>query len=458
MFLEKIEKTWSTTLISFLIITSIIFFFSERKFIIIDFHIIENLKIDRVRLWIILLSIFILVGSVFSEFKLTFPFYFIITVLFIVFLSDNILTFFFLFESTVLPIIYVILNEGKRQERLKAAFYIFAYMMFGSFPLLFFLFIVWKNDVYFFSNYNFKLRFTFFPIFARIILAFLVKIPVYFFHSWLPKAHVEASTIGSVFLASLLLKLGSFGLYRFLYSIQWLNFSFFFISLGLVAFLFRRMLCLLQTDLKVIIAFSSIVHIRLNIALLSRLKENTCLSFLLVNLRHSFISGSIFLGFGINYRWIKRRSNILLKGLSLILPSFGFIWLLVCLFNRSLPPSIGFVGEVLIVNLIYSLINESILSIFFLVLGFFFIGFYCLVIYSLVIHGKAIFKRVYYFQVNEIILIFFCVNVLIPLIFFSWIYPSCNTYFCFLFIFVLNVYEYLFVAKRNEINCEQKTY
>jgi formate hydrogenlyase subunit 3/multisubunit Na+/H+ antiporter MnhD subunit len=85
---------------------------------------------------------FILIGRAFSEFTLTFPFYFITTILFVLFLSDNILAFFFLFERTVLPIIYVILNEGKRQERLKAAFYMFAYIVFGSFPLLFFLFIV----------------------------------------------------------------------------------------------------------------------------------------------------------------------------------------------------------------------------------------------------------------------------------------------------------------------------
>lgn len=400
----------------------------------------------------IVLTIFILIGRAFSEFKLTFPFYFITTVLFILFLSDNLLAFFFLFERTVLPIIYVILNEGKRQERLKAAFYMFAYIVFGSFPLLFFLFIVWKNSVYSFSNFNFKLRFTFFPIFARVILAFLVKIPVYFFHSWLPKAHVEASTTGSIFLAGLLLKLGSFGLYRFLYRMYWLNFSFFFVRFGLVAFLVRRMLCLLQTDLKVMIAFSSVVHISLNVVLLTSLKENTCIRFLLVNLRHSFISSSIFLGFGVNYRWIKRRSNILLKGLSLIIPSFGLIWLLICLFNRSLPPSIRFLGEVLLANLMYSIINESVVSSTLFILGLFFIGFYCLVIYSLAIHGKFFFKRVSYFQVNEVVLIFFCVNVFVPLLLFSWIYSSRNTYFNFFSHWLYCLCDYIYSNKRKKVN------
>lgn len=133
-----------------------------------------------------------------------------------------------------------------------------------------------------------------------MIFAFIVKIPVFFFHAWLPKAHVEASTLGSVFLAGLLLKLGSYGFYRFA-NIFAINLNSYILSLGIVASIIRRILCVIQTDLKVIIAFSSIVHIRINLIILAQIKRIVEESFIMANLRHSLISAALFLGFGRNY-------------------------------------------------------------------------------------------------------------------------------------------------------------
>jgi hypothetical protein len=100
----------------------------------------------------------------------------------------------------------------------------------------------------------------------------------------------------------------------------------------------------------------------------------------------------------------------------------------------------------------YSIINESVVSSTLFILGLFFIGFYCLVMYSLAIHGKFFFKRVSYFQVNEVVLIFFCVNVFVPLLLFSWIYSSRNTYSNFFSYWLYRLCSHIYFDERKKVN------
>jgi len=354
----------------------------------------------------------------FSEFIIKPAFVLMIIFLFFSFTINNLVIFFFSFESTLLPIIYTIIQDGLRQERLKASFYMFFYTIFSSLPLLFIILMINNTLIYSFDILT--ISYIYPPLFMLIVFAFLVKIPVFFFHAWLPKAHVEASTIGSVFLAGLLLKLGSYGFYRFV-NIFSINSSSYILRLGLVASIVRRLTCIVQTDLKVMIAFSSIVHIRINLIILAEIKIFVEESFILANLRHSAISAALFLGFGSNYAWLKRRSRLILKGIFLLSPVFFICWFIICFLNMSLPPSIGFVAEVLITSIIFSFSTNFFLIATLFTILFWLVGSYCLLLFSIISHGKYLHKRIIYFNNNNLCLLFFIECSLFPLLLISWI-------------------------------------
>ncbi len=358
------------------------------------------------------------IGRYFSEFNIKPAFLLIIIFLVLSFTINNLTVFFLSFERTLLPILYTIIQDGISQERLKASFYIFFYTIFRSLPLLFIILIINNTLIYSFdiitTNYIYP------SLFIIMVFAFLVKIPVFFFHAWLPKAHVEASTIGSVFLAGLLLNLGSYGVYRFS-NLFVININSYILRLGLVASILRRIICLIQTDLKVMIAFSSIVHIRINLIILSQMKTIVEESFIIANLSHSVISAALFLGFGRNYSWLKRRRSLLLKGIFILSPVFFFCWFLICFLNISLPPSIGFIAEVLIISIVFSFSINYILISFLISLLFWLVGRYCLILFSSISHGKYLQKNIIFFNNNNLCLVFFISYTISPLLLRTWL-------------------------------------
>lgn len=376
------------------------------------------IKFDVISFWILIIVLILWLRRSFSEFIIKPAFVLIMIFLFFSFTINNLVIFFFSFERTLLPIIYTIIQDGLRQERLKASFYIFFYTIFSSLPLLFIILIINNTLIYSFDVLT--ISYIYPPLFILIVFAFLVKIPVFFFHAWLPKAHVEASTIGSVFLAGLLLKLGSYGFYRFV-NIFSINNSSFILSLGLVASIVGSITCVIQTDLKVMIAFSSIVHIRINLIILSEIKTFVEESFILANLRHSAISAALFLGFGSNYAWLKRRSRLMLKGIFLLSPVFFMCWFIICFLNISLPPSIGFIAEVLITSIVFSFSTNFFLIATLFTILFWLVGSYCLLLFSIISHGKYLHKRIIYFNNNNLCLFFFIECSLFPLFLISWV-------------------------------------
>lgn len=215
-----------------------------------------------ISLWVVIFSKFSIGFSNFS----TVCFLRMFILLFYCFIISRYLFFYIFFEVVFVFMFIFLLSQGKTMERLQASFYIFFFTMIFSLPFLVFMVYCLIDgvgfDFYSFFSFNCYFRRLFWGF---IFLVFSVKLPLYGVHMWLPKAHVEAPVSGSMILAGVLLKLGGYGIIRFMPLVSFLNFfNSYFLSLlfyfSLYGGVILSFLCMRQNDLKIIIAYSSVVH------------------------------------------------------------------------------------------------------------------------------------------------------------------------------------------------------
>lgn len=179
-----------------------------------------------------------------------------------------------------------------------------------------------------------------------IFFTFAVKLPIYGLHFWLPMAHVEAPTFGSIILAGVLLKLGGVGLLRCLSLLDISSLSSFFLGYFIVFLIFVTLVCLFQSDFKRLVAYSSVSHI---IAIPILLLANNIMSskrVILIILFHGLRSPILFMLVGVLYSMFSRRQLIIIRGLILLSPLLSFILILAFFFTLSAPPFPSFVAEV----------------------------------------------------------------------------------------------------------------
>nr|AZZ89122.1 NADH dehydrogenase subunit 4 [Magadhaideus sp. n. SX-2018] len=340
-------------------------------------------------IWICLLMLLSVFSTLSSSFNLNyFLLYlnFLLFMLLMVFIVFDFFQFYFFFECSLIPVFLSIFGWGYQPERLKAGFFIIFYTLFASFPFLISIFYVVNN----FGCFNFFFSFFLVDNFLMffILFSFLVSFPLFGVHLWLPSAHVEAPVMGSMILAGVMLKLGGYGLIRclkFLY-FYFFCYGYFYICLSLFGCLFVSLFCLIQSDLKILIAYSSVCHMSVVISGIFTMTSLGVLGSLVFMVGHGFVSSGLFYLVGLVYERLGSRSFFLLSGLIGILPSMTFYWFMFCVMNMSCPPSINLFSEICIV---ISLVSWSFMTVYFLIFILFFSACYSLMIFSFSQHGES---------------------------------------------------------------------
>jgi proton-translocating NADH-quinone oxidoreductase chain M len=335
--------------------------------------------------------------------------------LFIVFYALDILLFYISFEAILVPFFIYIGIAGYRVRRIHAAYLFFFYTLVGSFFTLisiFFIFLeVGSTDIEIILNAEFKNNKSYL-LWLSLFITFAIKVPMFPFHIWLPEAHVEAPTEGSVLLAGLLLKLGTYGFLRYLFPLfSFLNYYFapFVITLASIGIVYTSFSTLRQIDIKRIIAYSSISHMNMCILGLFSYNEIAFIGSIFLMIGHGIVSGGLFFIIGMIYNRFQTKIIHYFSGVIYYMPVLSFFFFMFTLGNIGMPGTSNFIGELLILSgIIYTQYYSAFISASF--------GIFLCTVYSMWMYNKIIFLLPKYSYIVITDLFIFEIILLIPLV------------------------------------------
>nr|YP_004465085.1 NADH dehydrogenase subunit 4 [Cabdio morar]BAK23000.1 NADH dehydrogenase subunit 4 [Cabdio morar] len=278
------------------------------------------------------------------------------------FSATEIILFYIMFEATLIPTLIIITRWGNQAERLNAGTYFLFYTLAGSLPLLVALLLLQQSagtlsmlmlphaQLMTATSWGHKIWW------AGCLIAFLVKMPLYGVHLWLPKAHVEAPVAGSMVLAAVLLKLGGYGMIRIMVVLDPLSKQLIypFMILALWGIIMTGLMCLRQTDLKSLIAYSSVGHMGL---VAGGILIQTPWGFsgaIILMIAHGLASSALFCLANTSYERTHSRTMILARGMQMIFPLATAWWFLASLANLAMPPLPNLMGEIMIITAMFN--------------------------------------------------------------------------------------------------------
>lgn len=373
--------------------------------------------------------------------------FFIGSLLLIVFYSLDLLLFYISFEAILIPFFLYIGVAGYRVRRIHAAYLFFFYTLVGSFFTLVSIFFIFletgSTDIEILFNAELGNNKSYLLWFA-LFITFAIKIPMFPFHIWLPEAHVEAPTEGSVLLAGLLLKLGTYGFLRFLFPLfEYLNYYFspFVIMIASIGIIYTSFSTLRQIDIKRIIAYSSIAHMNMCMVGLFCFNDMAFIGSIFLMIGHGIVSGGLFFIIGMIYNRFQTKIIHYFNGVIYYMPIMSFFFLMFILGNIGMPGTSNFIGELLILNgIVYTDYFSGLIASI--------IGIFLCTVYSMWMYNKIIFLLPKYYYTIITDLFIFEIIILTPLVIYMIIlgitpdiindYLVCSVNYNFLEQFTLN--------------------
>nr|YP_009032779.1 NADH dehydrogenase subunit 4 [Folsomotoma octooculata]AGL95083.1 NADH dehydrogenase subunit 4 [Folsomotoma octooculata] len=414
-----------------LLMISICLMFMFNNIIMDEMLVGYSMVIDSLGFGLILLSIWISMLMVLSSYSIKRFFEFfnyfmfmlvsLLLVLMITFVVDNYMMFYFFFEASLIPTLLIILGWGYQPERLQAGLYFIFYTLTASLPLLLVLIIYYYTmggfEFYMISESNSMSFIISLLFFLGGVMAFMVKLPMFMTHLWLPKAHVEAPVAGSMILAGVLLKLGGCGLMR-LFLMNYplvLKFSGYMIGLSLMSMVYVGIICCRVNDFKALVAYSSVAHMSMVICGVMGYYIWGYNGSYMMMISHGVSSSGLFCAVNLYYERLGSRSFYINKGLILMFPVLSLMFFMLSAANIAAPPTINLLSEIF---LMVSIMGYDFLMILIFPLGSFMGAVFTLFMYSYSQHGK-IYNYMYSLtmvnirEVNLMVLHILPVNLLI---------------------------------------------